>query len=108
MVNAAVLIRLDARSGKEDDVATFLQEGLAIVQEEPATTVWFSVRLGPSSFGIFAAFPDQDARVDHLAGDFGSALAERTSELLAQPPVIEDLDVLAAKLSEERSSQAGA
>jgi hypothetical protein len=56
MVNVALLIGLEAKPGKEDEVASFLREGLPLVQEEPATTVWFGIRMGPSTFGILC-FP---------------------------------------------------
>jgi hypothetical protein len=61
MVTVALYVRLDAKPGKEKEVESFLKGGLAIVQEEPATTAWFAIRMGPSTYGIFDAFPD-DAR----------------------------------------------
>jgi quinol monooxygenase YgiN len=67
-------------------------------REEPATTAWFAIRLGPSTFGIFDAFPDEVGRQAHLAGRATAALMAKASELLARPPVIEKVDVLAAKL----------
>lgn len=76
----------------------FLRGGLPIIQEEPATTAWFGLRLGPTTFGIFDAFPDEAGRQAHLAGRVAAALMARASELFAQPPVIEKLDVLAAEL----------
>ena len=98
MVTVALLVRLEAKPGKEADVEGFLCGGLALVQEEPATTAWFALRLGPSTFGIFDAFPDDAGRQAHLAGRVAAALMAQASELLAQPPSIEQIDVLAAKL----------
>lgn len=98
MVSVALLVTLEAKPGKEADVAKFLQGGLSIVQEEPATTAWFAIRMGPTTFGIFDAFPNEAGRKAHLAGRVAAALMARASELLAQPPKIEQLDVLAAKL----------
>jgi quinol monooxygenase YgiN len=69
-----------------------------MVQEEPATTVWFAIRLGPSTFGIFDAFPDESGRQAHLSGQVAAALMTKAPELLAKPPIIENVDVLAAKL----------
>ena len=94
----AIWAQLEARPGKEAEVAKFLQGGLAIVQAEPATTAWFAIRMGPSTFGIFDAFPDEAGRKAHLAGRVAAALMAQASELLSQPPKIEQLDVLAAKL----------
>ena len=71
---------------------------LAVVQAEPATVAWFAIRLGPTTFGIFDAFPDDSGRQAHLSGRVAAALMAKASELLAQPPVIEQVDVLAAKL----------
>jgi quinol monooxygenase YgiN len=98
MVTVALLVRLEAKPGKEAEVESFLRGGLALVREEPATTAWFALRLGPSTFGIFDAFPDEAGRQAHLAGRVAAALMARASELLAQPPSIERVDVLAAKL----------
>jgi quinol monooxygenase YgiN len=98
MVKVALLVRLEAKPGREADLESFLNAGLPIVQEEPATTVWFAIRLGPSTFGIFDAFPDESGRQAHLSGQVAAALMTKAPELLAQPPVIENVDVLAAKL----------
>jgi quinol monooxygenase YgiN len=98
MVNVALFVRLEAKPGKEEEVESFLRGGLAIVQEEPATTAWFAIRLGPSTFGIFDAFPDEAGRQAHLSGRVAAALKAKAPELLSQPPSIEKVDVLAAKL----------
>jgi quinol monooxygenase YgiN len=94
----ALLVRLEAKLGKESEVEKFIRDGLPIVQEEPATTAWFGVRMGPSTFGIFDAFPDESGRQAHLSGRVAAALKEKASDLLSQPPVIEKVDILAAKL----------
>jgi quinol monooxygenase YgiN len=98
MVKTALLVRLEAKPGKEADVESFLRGGLSVVNDEPATTAWFAIRIGPSTFGIFDAFPDEAGRQAHLSGRVAAALMAKASELLAQPPVIEKVDVLAAKL----------
>ena len=98
MVKTALFVRLDAKRGKEKDVEDFLLSGLPIVEEEPATTAWFGIRLGPSTFGIFDAFPDEAGRQAHLSGKVAAALMAKAGELLATPPSIEKVDVLAAKL----------
>jgi|SRR4051812_4509389 quinol monooxygenase YgiN len=98
MVTVALYVHLEAKPGREHDVESFLKGGLPIVQEEPATVAWFALRLGPSTFGIFDAFPDEDGRQAHLSGRVATALMERSSELFVTPPSIEKVDVLAAKL----------
>ena len=91
-------VRLEAKPGREGDLATFLRGAAPLAQAEPATLVWFGVRLGPSTFGIFDTFADEAGREAHLAGRIAAALGEQASTLLASPPVIERIDVLAAKL----------
>lgn len=96
MVTVGLLVRLEAKPGKEAEVENFLKSGLALVQEEPETTEWFAIRMGRSTFGIFDAFPDESGRKAHLNGKVAAALMAKASDLLAQPPVIEKVDVLAA------------
>ena len=98
MVTVALFVRLEAKPGKEAEVAAFLRSGLPLVQAEPATTAWFGLQLGPSTFGIFDAFPDESGRQAHLSGQVAAALMAKAGELLARPPSIEKVDVLAAKL----------
>jgi len=96
-VTVGLLARIEAMPGKEAEVQSFLEGGLALVQEEPATTTWFAIRFGPSSFGIFDAFPDQSGREAHLSGEVAAALGENTGKLFEEP-TIEQVDVIAAKL----------
>jgi quinol monooxygenase YgiN len=98
MVNVGLLVRLEAKPGKEADVEKFIRGGLSIVQEEAGTTAWFGIRIGPSTFGIFDAFPDESGRQAHLSGRVAAALKEKASELFSHAPVIEKVDVVAAKL----------
>jgi quinol monooxygenase YgiN len=98
MVTVGLLVRLEAKAGREVDVENFLKSGLALVDDEPATLVWFAARLGPSTFAIFDAFPDDEGRQAHLSGKVAAALMEQADDLLSEPPAIEKLDVLAVKL----------
>jgi quinol monooxygenase YgiN len=98
MVKVALFVRLEAKPGKEKEVENFLLGGLSIVQAEPATTAWFGIRLGPSTFGIFDAFPNEAGRQAHLTGQVAAALMAKAADLFAKPPSIEKVDVLAAKL----------
>ena len=98
MVTTALFVRLEAKPGKEAEVESFLRGGLPLVEEEPATVAWFGIRLGPTTFSIFDAFPDEAGRQAHLTGKVAAALMAKASQLFAQPPVIEKADVLAAKL----------
>ena len=98
MVHVALLARLEAKPGREDEVANLLTSALPLALAEPATTVWFALKLGRSTFGIFDAFPDEAGRQAHLAGQIAAALMAKAPELLAEPPTIEPVEVLAAKL----------
>jgi quinol monooxygenase YgiN len=98
MVKTGLLVRLEAKPGKEGEVANFLRGALPAVEGEPATMAWFALQLGRSTFGIFDAFPDESGRQAHLAGKVADALKARASELLAAPPSIEKVDVLESKL----------
>ena len=98
MVKVALFVRLEAKAGKESEVEEFLKSGLPLVMEEPATMAWFGIRLGPTTFGIFDAFPDDAGRQAHLSGKVAAALMASAGNLFAEPPAIEKADVLAAKL----------
>lgn len=98
MVKVALFVRLEAKPGKEHEVEQFLLGGLPLVQAEPGTTAWFGIRLGPSTFGIFDAFPDESGRQAHLAGKVAAALMAQADSLFSTPPAIEKVEVLAAKL----------
>ena len=89
---------IEAKPGQEDAVAVFLKSALPIVEREPATLTWYAMRLGPTSFGIYDTFPDDQGREAHLAGQVAAALMQKAPELLASPPVIQKIDILAAKL----------
>jgi hypothetical protein len=85
MVSVALLVRLEAKAGKEAEVESFLKGGLAIVREEPATTAWFAIRLGPSTFGIFDAFPDDAGRQAHLSGRWRRRWPRRRTSWPSRP-----------------------
>ncbi|CAE6741495.1 MULTISPECIES: putative quinol monooxygenase [Paraburkholderia] len=98
MVKLALYVRLEAKPGKEQDVEAFLLSGLPLVEEEPATSAWFGLKLGPTTYAIFDAFPDEAGREAHLNGKVAAALMAKAGELFATPPSIHKLDVLASKL----------
>ena len=98
MVSVGLFVRLEAKPGREAEVGEFLRSALSLVQEETETTAWFALQFGPSSFGIFDAFPNDQGRQAHLAGRVAAALGARAGDLLSAPPVIEKLDTLASKL----------
>lgn len=100
MVTVGVLARLEAKPGKEREVASFLEGALPLAQQEAATSAWFAIRLGPSTFGIFDVFPNETGRKAHLEGPIAAALLQNADELLSEAPTIEQVDVLASKFKE--------
>ena len=100
MVKFALFVRLETKPGKEREVEDFLVGSLPFVMDEPGTTTWFGMRLGPTTFGIFNAFPDELGRQAHLSSKVAEALMANVGELFSKPPSIEKADILAAKLPE--------
>ncbi len=98
MVKVALLVRLEAKPGKEAAVEKFLTGALPLANQEATTPVWFALRLGPSTFGIFDAFADDAGRQTHLSGPIAAALMANAADLLAKAPQIEQVDLLAVKL----------
>lgn len=99
MLKKALWVRLEAKPGKEGAVAEFLNSGLQMAMQEARTPVWFALKLGPGTFGIFDAFADDGGRQAHLSGPIAQALKAQAPQLLAEAPVIESVDVLGAKVS---------
>jgi quinol monooxygenase YgiN len=97
MVKLGLLARLEAKPGKEEDVAAFLMQGLQLAQQESTTPLWFALRIGPTTFAIFDAFADEAGRQNHLNGPIAQALMSQAPQLLAAAPVIERAEVLGAK-----------
>jgi quinol monooxygenase YgiN len=98
MVKLGILARLVAKPGKEQELATFLASALPLAQQEAKTVVWFAFRLSEREFGIFDAFADESGRAAHLEGPIAAALMAKAGELLSEPPRIDKVDMLAAKL----------
>jgi quinol monooxygenase YgiN len=98
MTKFALYVPLEAKPGKEKQVAEFLRSALPLVNQEQGTISWFAIQEGPSSFAIFDTFDDETGREAHLNGAVASALMQKAGELLAKPPTIHKLDILADKL----------
>ncbi|MCW3008428.1 MAG: antibiotic biosynthesis monooxygenase [Solirubrobacterales bacterium] len=97
-VTVGLWVPMEAKPGKEDEVAEFLTGAKPIVDAEPDTTAWFAIRMGPTSFGIFDVFENDAGRQAHLSGKVAAALMEKAPDLFATPPGIRQYDVLASKL----------
>jgi quinol monooxygenase YgiN len=97
MDKLAILALLDAKAGKERDLEEFLKSALPLAEQETGTATWYAVKLGPGRFGIFDTFKNEDGRNAHLTGAIAKALFAKADELLAKPPQIEMLEILAVK-----------
>src|SRR3954470_7239698 len=104
MVKVGLLARLEGKPGKEAEVGSFIEGAVALANDEASTIAWFAIRLGPSTFGIFDVFPDESGRQAHLSGRVAAALKENIGELFDEP-TIEQVDVIAAKLPQQRDSE---
>ncbi|MGV8931340.1 MAG: putative quinol monooxygenase [Luteimonas sp.] len=97
MVKLALLVNIEAKTGKEAEVEALLIGALPLAQGETGTRSWYAFKSGPSTFGIFDTFDDEAGRRAHLNGEIAKALLGKADELLARPPQIDSVDVLAAK-----------
>ena len=98
MTQHALYVQLEAKPGKEQEVATFLSNARSMVNDEPDTTAWFAIRMGPNQFGIFDAFANERGREAHLQGKVATQLMSKASQLFTKAPEIRRVDVLADKL----------
>ena len=99
MYQVALFARLEARPGKENEVAKLLEAGLTMAKQEPKTLLWFALRLGPTTFGVFDAFANEEGRQTHLNCPIAQALVAKAPELFAKAPAIEPLEVLGSKVA---------
>jgi quinol monooxygenase YgiN len=97
MVKLGFLATMVAKPGKADELAAFLTSALPLAEAEPGTVTWYAAKIDDSTYAIFDTFDTEDARQAHINGPIASALMARAGELLAEPPSIKPIDVLAAK-----------
>jgi len=97
MEKFALLARVEAKPGKEQEVEDFLKSALMLAQAEPSTVHWYGLKINENTFGIFDTFETEDGRSEHLQGEIAKALMAKAAELLAKEPLIEFVDLLAVK-----------
>ena len=97
MEKVAILARVEAKPGKENEVLEFLKSALPLAEGEPDTVRWYALKIGPSTFGIFDTFQTEAGRSTHLNGPIAAALMANASSLLASDPIIEMVELLAVK-----------
>ena len=97
MVKLALLVRLEAKPGKEKELEALLTSSLPMAQNEAGTIHWFALQIGPSTYGIFDTFEKEEGRQVHLNGPIAAALVANVATLLSKPPLIEQVELLAVK-----------
>ncbi len=97
MEKFALLARLEAKAGKENEVEEFIKSALPLAVEEIDTLKWYGLKINENTFGIFDTFTTEDGRQGHLKGKIAAALMANAATLLAKDPVIEFVDLLAVK-----------
>lgn len=102
MLTLGLLATLEAKPDHIDELQELLTSALALAEREEGTVVWFALRLGPTTFGIFDAFGSDADRRAHLEGRIAATLLAEAPRLLAREPDIRPVDVLAAKVPGRR------
>ena len=97
MTKFALYVPLQAKPGKENELADFLRSAVPLVNAEPGTISWFAIQEGPSRFAIFDTFDDESGREAHLNGKVAAALMEKAKagDLFVGTPEIRILRILA-------------
>jgi quinol monooxygenase YgiN len=96
-VRYGVLAQLQAKPGKGDELGAFLRAGRELAVAEEGTVTWYAFKIDEDRYGIFDTFVVEDARAAHLSGRIPAALVDVADDLLATPPTIETIDILAVK-----------
>ena len=96
-VKLGLLAMLEAKPGRGDDLARFLESGRALAVAEEGTVTWYAFKIGDTSYGIFDTFETEDGRQAHINGEIAKALAEVAGDLLATAPDIRPIDLVAVK-----------
>lgn len=99
MTSTALLIRLEARKGRENDVARFLHDELALARLQPDAAAWFALRFGSRSFGVFGTMPGENRQSTEVYARMADTLKTKSDGLFLRPPVIERAEVLSAERS---------
>ena len=97
MIKLAFFARFEAKPGKEEEVAKFLEMARDMAKKEPTTINWYAFRLSHNTFGVFDTFDDEEGRQKHLNGPIGQALMAKAPELFSSPPSIQPVDLLGSK-----------
>ena len=96
-IDRGLLALLDAKPGKGDELAAFLEQGRALAAEEEGTVTWYAFKLSDTRYGIFDTFDGEEGRRAHLNGQIPATLSQVAADLLAADPDIRTTDIIAVK-----------
>lgn len=105
MDTCGLLVRLEAKHGRDAEVQQFLRDAQPLAQQEASTTAWFAIKFGRYEYGIFDVFPDEASRDAHWSGPIASSLMQKADDLLVRQPAIHRLNVLAEKLPDASGAE---
>jgi len=97
MLKFALYAHLEAKAGKEAEIEAMLKAAQPLATKEPGTKNWYAFSEAPGHYGIFDTFEDEAARQAHLDGQIATILMQKADELLAKPPQIHKIQILASK-----------
>lgn len=107
MDKLAIWVQMEAKAGKEQEVADFLKSAQTLAEREQGTTSWYAVKIGASKFGIFDTFADENGRNAHLNGEIAKVLFAKAKELFAKDPEVHKIEILASKAPGSSARGAG-
>jgi len=99
MERIGILAVLQARPGREHDLETFLKSAQPLAELETQTLRWYALKIDSAHFAIFDTFEDEAGRKAHVDGEIARQLFAVATDLLAAPPSIELVDIVARKLT---------
>jgi quinol monooxygenase YgiN len=96
-VKLGILALLEAKPGKSDELAAFLESGRALAVAEEGTVTWYAFKVDATTYGIFDTFETEEGRTAHIEGEIPAALGTVGPELLANDPDIRTVEIVAVK-----------
>lgn len=97
MPSLGLLARIEAKPEHADEVEALLRRAVDLARAEQATVTWYAFRESATVFGVFDTFDDEAGRTAHLQGEIAKALMAAAETMLASPPDIRPIDLLAVK-----------
>jgi quinol monooxygenase YgiN len=97
MPKYALYVPLKSKPGKAAELEAFLKQGAEMAKGEKGTVTWYAIQEDDGAYAVFDTFEDEEGREAHLSGDIAKALMAKADELLASPPQIHKIKIIANK-----------